>query len=527
MSRRAAPVPDRRTDVGGEAVPLSRRTGALVAVRVVLLLLLAGIAVDADPAQLGSLGTLAAVHVTLTGLLSAVVLTGRRRLAVVALGVAQLADVVVLSVLGAYAHGAATSALVLGAYLVAVSLLASFRTGVKLAVWTTLVALLVNAAQDARLLGGGAGEVPAWSAVALHQVLLWVLVLVTCSAAAVSERELRRRRVDAEALRVFATVLHQAEDPRQVGRRVAGFLAEELDASRVCVARRGVHGFEVVAGVGLFRPGSAVLPASLPQHGPASAVVDLVLSSRDRVLVLRLDPARDPWLCAVMPGARRLVALPLAVGGEEPVVVLLEHGRVGGRRVDRRFVASAEQAVATASLALSRAELLERARTAASTDALTGLANRRVFDDALRAMVHAQRSLGETGSLVLVDVDRFKSINDTYGHPTGDEVLRVLARTLRAVAPRSATVARYGGEEFAVLLPATGGVEAAAVAERCRAAVEVMDAAGLAVTASFGVASTPDDAVEAGALVTAADDALIRAKGGGRNRVETASVLSA
>jgi diguanylate cyclase (GGDEF)-like protein len=168
---------------------------------------------------------------------------------------------------------------------------------------------------------------------------------------------------------------------------------------------------------------------------------------------------------------------------------------------------------------------LHEAKQRASTDALTGLANKRTLQDAIaRAAAHAGRSLTPL-SLIVFDLDHFKSINDTYGHDQGDLVLAavgaVAARNVRA----SDVVGRFGGEEFALVLPDTGRDGAVALAEKLRTAIGGISIPGIdrRISASFGVAVIPDDAGEPDALFREADQALYAAKRAGRDRVETAS----
>jgi len=158
----------------------------------------------------------------------------------------------------------------------------------------------------------------------------------------------------------------------------------------------------------------------------------------------------------------------------------------------------------------------------ASTDGLTGARNRRFFQESLAASLAAYGRTGIPFSLMLLDIDYFKKINDTYGHPYGDEVLKRLAALLRGLSRETDVVARYGGEEFAVILAGAGAREAAVAGERYREAVEREDMGPARVTISVGVAEAaePDDAE---ALISRADRALYRSKGDGRNRVTVAS----
>jgi two-component system, cell cycle response regulator len=166
---------------------------------------------------------------------------------------------------------------------------------------------------------------------------------------------------------------------------------------------------------------------------------------------------------------------------------------------------------------------LETQARLATTDPLTDIPNRRVFDDTLRAFIE-QRGGGQPPlGLAILDLDHFKRVNDGYGHPAGDELLRQVAHRLRAAVRSTDTVARIGGEEFAIVSRATTAESLAALAERCREAIGAISfqVAGnpIAVTASVGVARYPADARDSTELVQAADRALYAAKAAGRDRM--------
>nr|HEX4316203.1 sensor domain-containing diguanylate cyclase [Kofleriaceae bacterium] len=156
----------------------------------------------------------------------------------------------------------------------------------------------------------------------------------------------------------------------------------------------------------------------------------------------------------------------------------------------------------------------------ATTDALTGVANRRAFDQRLDTLV-AEGERGRGFALVVADVDHFKRFNDTFGHQVGDQVLAGVAKRLAARVRRIDLAARYGGEEFAVLLVDVDLPRAVAIAEELRVSLASADGPHR-VTASFGVASF-QRGMTADAIVAAADEAVYAAKHGGRNRVATAA----
>jgi diguanylate cyclase (GGDEF)-like protein len=186
-----------------------------------------------------------------------------------------------------------------------------------------------------------------------------------------------------------------------------------------------------------------------------------------------------------------------------------------------------------ATLSIENVDLHETVQQQALTDELTGLFNVRQFHSRLDNEIDRAERFGGPLSLVMLDIDKFKSVNDTYGHQQGDRVLVEVARVLRRLSRDVDLPARYGGEEMAVVLPQTDLVGAQQQAERIRSAIEGMqiqrlDGGGLLpITASFGVASFPSEATEKTALIAAADAALYRAKRGGRNRVERAEPAAA
>ena len=177
-------------------------------------------------------------------------------------------------------------------------------------------------------------------------------------------------------------------------------------------------------------------------------------------------------------------------------------------------------------VSLENVRLHETVQRQAVTDELTGLSNHRRFQDTLASEVERARRFDANLGLVMLDIDNFKLVNDTYGHQVGDQVLAAVSRVLREQSREIDEPARYGGEELAVVLPGTDLEGAFNLAERVRAGIEQLsfDTANgtLRVSASFGAASIPDSAVDHSGLIAAADSALYVAKRAGKNRTERA-----
>jgi diguanylate cyclase (GGDEF)-like protein len=259
--------------------------------------------------------------------------------------------------------------------------------------------------------------------------------------------------------------------------------------------------------------------------GPrADGLVAAVLRDERTLLVSSADCDRDPWLTAALPRAVNIGLVPLRADGRTVGVLAFAYGGRLGSRIEQRTVALIERCVALASLALVNAALLQKVSELAATDGLTGAGNRRAFDERLAAECERAGRHGTKLALIMLDVDRFKAVNDSFGHATGDEVLRRVIDLVGALCRSGDLVARYGGEEFAILLPDTGPVEARAFAERVRAAV-AGNTDPVPVTISLGVGSWHETVATPADLVGAADRALYRAKADGRNRVVTAPAV--
>ena len=214
------------------------------------------------------------------------------------------------------------------------------------------------------------------------------------------------------------------------------------------------------------------------------------------------------------------LAAPLVAEGRFlGALILSKRTRESWSDGDRRLLGWAAREVAAA---FARAYALEEAEHGAHTDALTGLPNRRSFDDLISIVPHRRRAHDDLG-ILMVDIDRFKSLNDRHGHATGDTVLRAVAAAIAATVRAEDTPARYGGEEFAVILRRASAPQALEVAERVRRAVATMPperlGVDLPVTVSVGVA-VADQEEDVAEVIERADKALYLAKRRGRDRVE-------
>jgi len=212
------------------------------------------------------------------------------------------------------------------------------------------------------------------------------------------------------------------------------------------------------------------------------------------------------------------------------------------RRAIERYVLDANNRGLVTKLREERSQLAQRVerqtralrdanhelRRLATSDGLTGVYNHRYFQDRLRQEVRAAKRYDQPVSLLLIDVDHFKTYNDTLGHPRGDALLREVSSLLLGMVREVDLVARYGGDEFAVAMPQAEKGSAAILAERLRkhlASAPFVEAATLpeqTLTISIGVACFPEDGATASELISSADRALYRAKRGGRNQVSVA-----
>ena len=223
---------------------------------------------------------------------------------------------------------------------------------------------------------------------------------------------------------------------------------------------------------------------------------------------------------AVKEGIKSVVCVPLYI--EDDVIGILYVDEFSPRKFTERELRPLSILSSFAAMSIDHAKLHELTKEMAMTDSLTGLHNlRRFHADLKKEMSRASRHR-ENVSLMMLDIDDFKKLNDGYGHPFGDRVLQRLAETLKSAVRLSDIAARYGGEEFVVILPMTDGAQAKALAQR----VLSMITAGAAdlmegkrpLTVSIGIASYPDDTTDALELIQKADEALYQAKRNGKDQ---------
>lgn len=229
----------------------------------------------------------------------------------------------------------------------------------------------------------------------------------------------------------------------------------------------------------------------------------------------------------VPPGTGSLILVPMVREKNEKAIGALALGHRTPWALTRYDASAARDLATIAAGALSVAWVVEDERATARRDGLTDLFNRRAFEEHFtKAIEWTDRNDGTQLALVIVDIDFFKKVNDTYGHEAGDHVLRGVARVLARDRRATDTVARLGGEELALILPTVTPEGAREVAERLRERIQHLrvntNAGEIQVTASFGLAIYRSRGGDAGTLFERADKALYEAKRGGRNRVEFA-----
>jgi diguanylate cyclase (GGDEF)-like protein len=354
--------------------------------------------------------------------------------------------------------------------------------------------------------------------VALAEMFVRAVSPVLRSGRLDDERRERLRAVE-RVLEVSRALVADLDRPRIVA-SIVDTVAELLDAQVVALFSLRPDGrFRLEAGVGFP---AAVTGLEVHGHG---GIVGRAIVERIRIDGISKVALWPAAYLDVRPGGTEphaAMALPIEVG--DMVVAVLFVTRIGAENAYTDLEhAIADLLTAQVSIALQNADLHAQVAESAVRDPLTGLLNRRFFDEAVETAYANARRIGSELSLIVLDLDRFSAVNNEYGHSVGDVVLRRVARSIKSAIRDGDMLVRYGGEEFVVIAPATDGEGAVMVAERIRKAVtaagsEPVDGRYIPITVSAGVASLVDE-IDGRGLFRAADSALLAAKRAGRDRV--------
>lgn len=332
--------------------------------------------------------------------------------------------------------------------------------------------------------------------------------------------ELERSNAELKVLRELSDLLQTCESPRE------GHGVLEQVAPRLFVGRAGAFSVVSASRDDVERVAGWGHEVTLGRFAPEECWA----LRRGRAHV---SGPGHPQCRHVPVGAEPVLCVPLTAQGSTLGVLHLDAAGLdaaGGTEVPTTLEGLALTTAGQVSLALANLQLRETLRTLSVRDPLTGLFNRRYMEETLAREVTRAHRTGEPLSVIQLDVDHFKRVNDRHGHDVGDSVLRALADVMRGVFRGADVICRFGGEEFSVILPSTPTEAAVARAEEVRRTlldlrVSTRDGLLAAPTVSCGVATLPGDGTDGDSLVAAADRALYAAKGLGRDRVVTGSDL--
>jgi diguanylate cyclase (GGDEF)-like protein len=324
-----------------------------------------------------------------------------------------------------------------------------------------------------------------------------------------------RRRGEAESFARILSGLSRSVSPDAIVDAIAEDLGHATTADHVVVIRRDEDGRQLAAHLVSLRPG-------VPDHSTPLPLGDLEDPVRGRPATSTEIADRIARRVRDVYGLGQALAAPLSTA--EGVVGALVVSRRAGSPWPESTARILGGAAVEASAALARVYSHRDAEARASTDALTGLPNRRYFDEFVGLLARRRRA-GDAVGILMVDIDKFKALNDRYGHATGDAVLRAVAGAIVSAVRADDVPARFGGEEFVILLRDPGPGVAVEVGERIRAAVAGLDlrrvgVPGISVSIGVAIANRPDEPVAE--LIDTADQALYRAKRAGRDRVVAA-----
>lgn len=484
--------------------------GVRYATPVIVLLAIAASNIRPDPARLTAILSAQVVIAMATHLLA---MRGAHAL-ITALRAGALADLTMIAAL-VHATGGTSGPLLFlfTVYVMSAGILLSSRAGLRLLGLSTiaiigldLISSNVSPSGFPRGLAGAAA--------------CWVLGGGSIMFSSYNENDLRRRTAELNTIRQVTLDIEASLSLKEIFADLCRGVVAGFGFDAAAVLQRGDNGTLHCAGAhGVTGANDAVIEL---RGGVARAM------SNPRPLVVTGDQARKDGALHPLLGPRGYVAVRIA---EDGLLVATRNPRRGrGAKLRPHEIEALDRLAHHARLAIANAVLHARVSEMAKTDPLTGLANhgemqRRLGTELAKvARYAALRAAGHHPSLVLVDIDHFKRLNDRYGHQAGDAVLKKIATVLHQTVRSFDLVARYGGEEFAAILPGTNADTAREVAERIRRAIAeqpiwVADDKRVRVTISAGVATAPVNGAQPAALIKAADAALYRSKEAGRNRV--------
>lgn len=350
-------------------------------------------------------------------------------------------------------------------------------------------------------------------------VLAVVLAALAAAALAWVGRRLIRRVVEPGEDQVeFGETLQLAQDEGETHLLLKRYLERSIPSSTAVVLNRNNSADRLEAVTEL--PADSPLEATLEHAEPGACLA--VRSGRTHTEHDDPAPLLGCPVCSGCPGTK--VCTPLTVGGEVIGAVLIDRPERYGPFDKQRIRDSVSQAAPV----LANVRNLAIAELRAATDALTGLPNKRAVADTIKRLFAQASRTGVPLSLLMLDLDRFKDINDRFGHPVGDQALAGVGVALRTALRGGDFAGRNGGEEFCVLLPETLIAGAKEAAEKIRALIAdiVLPGVDVRITASVGIATFPDHASSAERLERVADSALYIAKRSGRDRSEVATATT-